>query len=34
MVKETERDTGLVRGGNGGLKISEGGWVGGEIEVS
>ena len=29
MVKQTERDTVLVGGGNGGLRISEGGWVGG-----
>ena len=29
MVKQTEKDTVLVGGGNGGLRISEGGWVGG-----
>ena len=29
MVKTTERDTVLVSGGNSGLRISKGGWVGG-----
>ena len=29
MVKQTERDTVLVGGSNGGLRISEGGWMGG-----